>query len=153
MKGVRRVLLAPVALRVEEERLIGVETEAALVATVYAIAVGAFAYRTLTIRALYDALTEAASSSAVALTKRQRRLAPSSHRNLAENDYYSEAGDCIRQIFRATPYDVCPAESFYWGERRAQPSRASLSTPTCKPLRAHASCASAPRLPQHTTST
>ena len=42
-------------------------TEAALVATVYAIAVGAFAYRTLTIRALYDALTEAASSSAVVM--------------------------------------------------------------------------------------
>ena len=77
--------------------------------------------------------TGTASSSAVALTKRQRRLAPSSHRNLAENDYYSEAGDCIRKIFKATPYDVCPAESFYWGERRAQPARASLSTPNRKP--------------------
>ena len=42
-------------------------TEAALVATVYAIAVGAFAYRTLTVRTLYDALTEAASSSAVVM--------------------------------------------------------------------------------------
>jgi C4-dicarboxylate transporter DctM subunit len=42
-------------------------TEAALVAAVYAIAVGAFAYRTLTVRALYDALTEAASSSAVVM--------------------------------------------------------------------------------------
>ena len=42
-------------------------TEAALVATVYAVAVGAFAYRTLTMRALYDALTEAASSSAVVM--------------------------------------------------------------------------------------
>ncbi|MCR8826678.1 TRAP transporter large permease [Pseudosulfitobacter koreensis] len=42
-------------------------TEAALVATVYAIAVGAFAYRTLTVRALYDALTDAASSSAVVM--------------------------------------------------------------------------------------
>jgi len=42
-------------------------TEAALVATVYAIAVGAFAYRTLTVRALYDALANAASSSAVVM--------------------------------------------------------------------------------------
>ncbi len=42
-------------------------TEAALVATVYALAVGAFAYRTLTWATLYDALTEAASSSAVVM--------------------------------------------------------------------------------------
>lgn len=42
-------------------------TEAALVATVYALAVGAFAYRTLTWRTLYDALTDAASSSAVVM--------------------------------------------------------------------------------------
>ncbi|MEQ8877031.1 MAG: TRAP transporter large permease [Phycisphaerales bacterium] len=42
-------------------------TEAALVATVYALAVGAFAYRTLTVRALYDALASAASSSAVVM--------------------------------------------------------------------------------------
>ncbi|PVA05500.1 TRAP transporter large permease [Thalassorhabdomicrobium marinisediminis] len=42
-------------------------TEAALVATVYAILVGAFAYRTLTLRALYDALSDAASSSAVVM--------------------------------------------------------------------------------------
>ncbi|WP_082135353.1 TRAP transporter large permease [Puniceibacterium sp. IMCC21224] len=42
-------------------------TEAALVATVYALAVGAFAYRTLTWRVLYDALTDAAASSAVVM--------------------------------------------------------------------------------------
>ncbi|SNR69664.1 C4-dicarboxylate transporter, DctM subunit [Puniceibacterium sediminis] len=42
-------------------------TEAALVATVYALAVGAFAYRTLTWRVLYDALSDAASSSAVVM--------------------------------------------------------------------------------------
>ncbi|MCA1774916.1 MAG: TRAP transporter large permease [Loktanella sp.] len=42
-------------------------TEAALVATVYALAVGAFVYRTLTWRTLYDALTNAASSSAVVM--------------------------------------------------------------------------------------
>ena len=40
---------------------------AALVATVYTIAVGAFAYRMLTSRARYDPLTEAASSSAVVM--------------------------------------------------------------------------------------
>ena len=96
--------------------------------------------------------TGTASSSAVALTKRQRRLAPSSHRNLAENDYYSEAGDCIRKIFKATPYEVCPAESFYWGERRAQPARASPSTPTRKALsyaRTRRVAASAPRRLPH----
>jgi len=37
-------------------------TEAALVATVYALAVGAFAYRTLTWKVLYRALTDAAAS-------------------------------------------------------------------------------------------
>ncbi len=42
-------------------------TEAALVATVYALGVGAFAYRTLTIRGLYDALGDAAASSAVVM--------------------------------------------------------------------------------------
>ena len=42
-------------------------TEAALVATVYALAVGAFAYRTLTWATLYDALTDAAASSAVVM--------------------------------------------------------------------------------------
>ncbi|MTI18152.1 TRAP transporter large permease [Rhodobacteraceae bacterium RKSG542] len=42
-------------------------TEAALVATVYAIAVGAFAYRTLTVKGLYEALTDAAASSAVVM--------------------------------------------------------------------------------------
>ena len=42
-------------------------TEAALVATVYALAVGAFAYRTLTWRVLYDTLGEAAASSAVVM--------------------------------------------------------------------------------------
>ncbi|SFG62761.1 C4-dicarboxylate transporter, DctM subunit [Palleronia marisminoris] len=42
-------------------------TEAALVATVYALGVGAFAYGTLTWRTLYDALTDAASSSAVVM--------------------------------------------------------------------------------------
>lgn len=42
-------------------------TEAALVATVYALLVGAFAYRTLTLQRLYDALGTAASSSAVVM--------------------------------------------------------------------------------------
>ncbi|WOI56320.1 TRAP transporter large permease [Palleronia sp. LCG004] len=42
-------------------------TEAALVATVYALGVGAFAYRTLTLRNLYDALGDAAASSAVVM--------------------------------------------------------------------------------------
>lgn len=42
-------------------------TEAALVATVYALAVGALAYRTLTLRGLYDALGDAAASSAVVM--------------------------------------------------------------------------------------
>lgn len=42
-------------------------TEAALVATVYALAVGALAYRTLTFRGLYDALGNAAASSAVVM--------------------------------------------------------------------------------------
>ncbi|OSP55214.1 TRAP transporter large permease [Pseudoruegeria sp. SK021] len=42
-------------------------TEAALVATVYALAVGAFAYRTLTWRGLYDSLSDAAASSAVVM--------------------------------------------------------------------------------------
>ncbi|MGY6411039.1 MAG: TRAP transporter large permease [Alkalilacustris sp.] len=42
-------------------------TEAALVATVYALAVGAFAYRTLTVARLYDALGQAAASSAVVM--------------------------------------------------------------------------------------
>ncbi|MCL3883048.1 TRAP transporter large permease [Marivita sp. GX14005] len=42
-------------------------TEAALVATVYALVVGAFAYRTLTLSGLYDALGDAAASSAVVM--------------------------------------------------------------------------------------
>ncbi|NNU79461.1 TRAP transporter large permease [Halovulum dunhuangense] len=42
-------------------------TEAALVATVYALAVGALAYGTLTLRGLYDALGDAAASSAVVM--------------------------------------------------------------------------------------
>ncbi|KPQ04974.1 MAG: C4-dicarboxylate transporter, DctM subunit [Rhodobacteraceae bacterium HLUCCA12] len=42
-------------------------TEAAIVATVYALAVGAFAYRTLTFQRLYDALGAAAASSAVVM--------------------------------------------------------------------------------------
>ncbi|SIO00713.1 C4-dicarboxylate transporter, DctM subunit [Rhodovulum sp. ES.010] len=42
-------------------------TEAALVATVYALGVGAFAYRTLTLRGLYEALADAAASSAVVM--------------------------------------------------------------------------------------
>ncbi|WP_050527477.1 TRAP transporter large permease [Pseudorhodobacter aquimaris] len=42
-------------------------TEAALVATVYALAVGGLVYRTLTLRGLYDALTDAAASSAVVM--------------------------------------------------------------------------------------
>ncbi len=42
-------------------------TEAAIVATVYALAVGAFAYRTLNARTLFDALGDAAASSAVVM--------------------------------------------------------------------------------------
>ncbi|MBL3566672.1 TRAP transporter large permease [Rhodovulum sulfidophilum] len=42
-------------------------TEAALVATVYALGVGAIVYRTLTIRGLYEALADAAASSAVVM--------------------------------------------------------------------------------------
>jgi C4-dicarboxylate transporter DctM subunit len=42
-------------------------TEAALVATVYALGVGAFAYRTLTVKGLYESLADAASSSAVVM--------------------------------------------------------------------------------------
>ncbi|WP_414896748.1 TRAP transporter large permease [Rhodovulum sp. YEN HP10] len=42
-------------------------TEAALVATVYALGVGAFAYGTLTLRGLYEALSDAAASSAVVM--------------------------------------------------------------------------------------
>ncbi|WP_322893419.1 MULTISPECIES: TRAP transporter large permease [unclassified Yoonia] len=42
-------------------------TEAAIVATVYALLVGAFAYRTLNIGVLYDALGTAAASSAVVM--------------------------------------------------------------------------------------
>lgn len=42
-------------------------TEAAIVATVYALLVGAFAYRTLTLQRLYDALGTAAASSAVVM--------------------------------------------------------------------------------------
>jgi len=42
-------------------------TEAAIVATVYALLVGAFAYRTLTLQRLYDALGAAAASSAVVM--------------------------------------------------------------------------------------
>lgn len=42
-------------------------TEAALVATVYALAVGGLIYRTLTVRGLYEALADAAASSAVVM--------------------------------------------------------------------------------------
>ncbi|MDO5656790.1 MAG: TRAP transporter large permease [Paracoccus sp. (in: a-proteobacteria)] len=42
-------------------------TEAALVATVWALLVGAFAYRTLSLRGLYESLADAASSSAVVM--------------------------------------------------------------------------------------
>ncbi|MDX1822195.1 MAG: TRAP transporter large permease [Paracoccaceae bacterium] len=42
-------------------------TEAAIVATVYALGVGAFAYRTLNAKALFDALGDAAASSAVVM--------------------------------------------------------------------------------------
>lgn len=42
-------------------------TEAALVASVYALGVGALAYRTLTLRGLYEALADAAASSAVVM--------------------------------------------------------------------------------------
>jgi len=42
----------------------------------------------------------------------------------------------VRKSAYATPYEICPAESFYWGERRAKPARASPFTPTRKPLRA-----------------
>ena len=42
-------------------------TEAAMVATIYALLVGLFIYRTLNIRTLYSALVEASSSSAVVM--------------------------------------------------------------------------------------
>ncbi|TKW68068.1 MAG: TRAP transporter large permease [Paracoccus denitrificans] len=42
-------------------------TEAALVATVYALAVGGIIYRTLTVRGLYESLADAAASSAVVM--------------------------------------------------------------------------------------
>jgi C4-dicarboxylate transporter, DctM subunit len=42
-------------------------TEAAIVATVYALLVGAFAYRTLTLRGLYESLVDASASSAVVM--------------------------------------------------------------------------------------
>lgn len=42
-------------------------TEAAIVATVYALLVGGFAYRTLTLRALYQSLVDASASSAVVM--------------------------------------------------------------------------------------
>jgi C4-dicarboxylate transporter, DctM subunit len=42
-------------------------TEAAIVATVYALLVGGIAYRTLTPRALYDSLVDASASSAVVM--------------------------------------------------------------------------------------
>ncbi len=42
-------------------------TEAALVATVYALLVGGLAYRTLTLRGLYDSLSDAAASSATVM--------------------------------------------------------------------------------------
>ncbi|WP_299363065.1 TRAP transporter large permease [uncultured Paracoccus sp.] len=42
-------------------------TEAALVATVYALAIGAFVYRTLTLAGLYETLADAAASSAVVM--------------------------------------------------------------------------------------
>ncbi|WBU54579.1 TRAP transporter large permease [Paracoccus sp. SCSIO 75233] len=42
-------------------------TEAALVATVYALAVGGIVYRTLTVKGLYESLADAASSSAVVM--------------------------------------------------------------------------------------
>ncbi|WP_410219439.1 TRAP transporter large permease [Paracoccus sp. (in: a-proteobacteria)] len=42
-------------------------TEAALVATVYALLVGGLVYRSLTLRSLYETLAEAASSSAVVM--------------------------------------------------------------------------------------
>lgn len=42
-------------------------TEAALVATVYALFVGALAYRTLSVKKLYEALSDAAASSAVVM--------------------------------------------------------------------------------------
>ncbi|WP_370245040.1 TRAP transporter large permease [Salipiger sp.] len=42
-------------------------TEAALVATVYALLVGALIYRTLTLRGLYDSLSNAAASSATVM--------------------------------------------------------------------------------------
>lgn len=42
-------------------------TEAALVATVYALAVGGLAHRTLTLRGLYDSLANAAASSATVM--------------------------------------------------------------------------------------
>jgi len=47
--------------------MIGEPTEAALVATVYALLVGGLAYRTLTLRGLYDSLSDAAASSATVM--------------------------------------------------------------------------------------
>lgn len=60
-------LMTPVAILGGIYSGIFTPTEAAIVATVYALCVGAFAYRTLTLQRLYDALGTAAASSAVVM--------------------------------------------------------------------------------------
>ncbi|MER0240001.1 TRAP transporter large permease [Fulvimarina sp. MAC8] len=60
-------LLTPVIILGGIYRGVFTPTEAAIVATVYALFVGVFIYRTLTFRTLYTALTEASASSAVVM--------------------------------------------------------------------------------------
>lgn len=60
-------LLTPVIILGGIYRGVFTPTEAAIVATVYALFVGVFIYRTLSLRTLYAALTEASASSAVVM--------------------------------------------------------------------------------------
>ncbi|MEN3793509.1 TRAP transporter large permease [Fulvimarina sp. MAC3] len=60
-------LLTPVIILGGIYRGIFTPTEAAIVATVYALFVGVFIYRTLSFKTLYAALTEASASSAVVM--------------------------------------------------------------------------------------
>ncbi|MFV0293717.1 MAG: TRAP transporter large permease [Paracoccus sp. (in: a-proteobacteria)] len=60
-------LLTPVVILGGIYSAVFTPTEAALVATVYALAVGGIVYRTLTIRGLYETLADAAGSSAVVM--------------------------------------------------------------------------------------
>ena len=53
--------------------------------------------------------------------KKARKLASTKHvapkhdhRELAVMDVYSKAADCVAQMYKASPYSPCPAESFYW---------------------------------------